>query len=88
MLKTESKEKLFRIATNNIYFGGASALVIAKRMKDSEGLEIVGDVYSRSSVQENPYTAKECEWCGCEYIPAETDHEGFCGQDCAESYYN
>ena len=90
MLKTSSKESLFRIASNNIYFGGASAMVLAKRIKDPEAMEIVSSVYSVSGIQENPYTQKECEWCGSLFVPADSPydcaHYAFCSESCAESF--
>ena len=87
MLKTKSKAKLWRIATNNIFFGGASAMVLAKRMKDRDGMTIVSQVYSVSAIQENPYLPKECGFCGCDFIPDDTDCGNFCSTDCVESYY-
>ena len=90
MLKTASKEKLWRIATNNIYFGGASAMVLANRMKDTEAMDIVSRVYSVSAVQDNPFTPKACEWCGCDFIPDNAPYDcsrfAFCSDGCAESY--
>ena len=59
MLKRKSKAKLWRIATNNIYFGGCSAMVIANRMKTTEGMSIVSRVYSVSAIQPNPYENKD-----------------------------
>lgn len=87
MLKTESKAKLWRIATNNIFFGGSSALVLANRMKDTEANEIVSRVYSVSRVQENPYIAKTCKYCGCHFIPAESESDDFCSEECGADYY-
>ena len=87
MLKTESKAKLWRIATNNIYFGGSSALVIAKRMRDSEGQDIVSAVYSVSAIQPNPYKPQECKYCGCNFIPAESECKEFCSAECANDYF-
>ena len=87
MLKTESKAKLFRMATNNIYFGGASAMVLAERMQDTEGMDIVSRVYSVSAVQDNPFEPTECHWCGCDYIPEDSEFDGFCSEDCAQSYH-
>mgnify|MGYP003148008878 CR=1 FL=1 len=59
MLKQESKAKLWRIATNNIYFGGCSALTLARRMQDPEGMAIVDRVYSVSAIQPNPFETDE-----------------------------
>ena len=78
MLKTKSKARLFRIATNNIFFGGASAMVLAKRMQDPEGMSIVSTVYSVSSIQKNPYLSDDCFFCGCDFIPAESKSESCC----------
>ena len=90
MLKMRSKELLWTEATNNIYFGGCSALVKANRMKDTEGSDIVSRVYSVSAVQENPFTPKVCEWCGCDFIPDYSPYDcsafAFCSDSCAESY--
>ena len=55
MLKRESKSKIWRMATNNIYFGGCSALVLAKRIDDPEAMSIVSQVYSVSAIQDNPF---------------------------------
>lgn len=86
MLKTESKARLFRIATNNIFFGGASAMVLAQRMQDPEGMCIVSSVYSVSAIQENPYLPKECEWCGCDFIPIESECIKWC-DGCNDNQY-
>ena len=86
MLKTASKEKLWRIATNNIYFGGASAMVLANRMKDTEAMYIVSRVYSVSAVQDNPFTPKECQFCGCSFIPSDAEIENCCSDECWNDY--
>jgi len=59
MLKQKSKALLWRMATNNIYFGGCSALVLAKRIQDPEAMDIVDAVYSVSAIQPNPYEQDE-----------------------------
>jgi hypothetical protein len=86
MLTTKSKARLWNIATNDILYGGAKALVLANRMQDPEGLEIVSSVYSVSAVQSNPYASHKCGWCGCDFCPDESGHDHFCSDDCAESY--
>lgn len=87
MLKTTSKAKLWNIATNNIFFGGASAMVIAGRMKDPEGSDIVSRVYSVSAIQENPFLPEECMYCGREYIPDDSEYGNTCSLECAEAYW-
>lgn len=88
MLKISSKAKLHRIATNDILFGGATAMVLAKRIKESDGMDIVSEVYSSSNIQDNPYILTDCKFCGSEYYPAKSEHVGFCGVSCAEAYYS
>lgn len=60
--------KLARIARANTYFGGASAIVVAKRLKamgsDVPGDEIVSDIYSKSNLDLGEWGAYECPECG------------------------
>lgn len=60
--------KLARIARANTYFGGASAIVVAKRLKamgsDVPGDEIVSDIYSKSNLDLGEWGAFECPECG------------------------
>jgi len=60
--------RLARIARGDTFFGGARALVIAKRLKgmrsEVPASEIVGDVYSHSNLSCGEWAAYECPECG------------------------
>lgn len=60
--------RIATIARNNTVFGGASALVYAKRLARLGGADleyVVSDVYARSSGQaHSEYEAFECPECG------------------------
>jgi len=64
--------KLARIARGNTYLGGASALVIAKRLERMgckfPALECVSDIYSRSNGSLGEYGAYKCPECGCVHL--------------------
>ena len=63
--------RLARIARGNTYFGGASALVIAKRANKKlfPAEEIVADVYAGS---ESKWMAYECPECGQAHLGEES----------------
>ncbi len=67
--------KLARIARGNTYFGGASAMVMAKRLEKMgskiPALEIVSDVYSRSNGKLGEWGAYECPECGSVHLGTE-----------------
>lgn len=60
--------RMERIATVNTIFGGASALVMSKRLKNMGGTDldwVVSDVYSASTGQRHrEHGAWECPECG------------------------
>ena len=90
MLKMESKNRLARIAINDVCFGGARAMAIAGRMQDTEGESIVYDIYSGYTQigQQNPYAIVECAWCGVQYLLAESEYGRCCSGPCAIDYNN
>lgn len=65
--------RLARLARGNTYFGGASALVIAKRCKYKKfpAMEIVSDVYGASNGSLGEWGAYECPECGQTYLGTE-----------------
>lgn len=64
--------RIERIATGNTIFGGASALVIAKRLVRMGGTDlrhVVSGVYSASTGKAHPeYAAFKCLECGCAHL--------------------
>jgi hypothetical protein len=69
-MKFTNELRLARIASNDVWQGGARALHLAKRMRrmtgNTEGEEIVSRVYTRSDGK----GVHECPECGGEYLTA------------------
>jgi hypothetical protein len=74
--------RLARIARNNTVFGGASALLIAKRCKFKifPADEIVSDVYRASNYSCGKWGAYECPECGQAHL-GEDSALGCCAWD-------
>ena len=59
-----------------------------ERIADYEGRECCPLCFQRFKKEVDPDGFYKCEFCGCDYIPTEAEHKGFCCEDCAESYWN
>lgn len=62
--------RLARIARNDTVFGGARAMVLAKRfnLKEVPAGEIVSDVYAASNYMCGEWGVYECPECGQAYL--------------------
>lgn len=79
--------KLALIARNDTIYGGAKALLIAKRLNAMRSNvpadEIVGEVYSLSNYTCGRFAVCECPECGSAHLGAES-----AAQCCAENFDN
>jgi hypothetical protein len=88
--KIDWRTRLAGKAVSNVYFGGASALVIAKRMdrmnlpSSDTAADIVNYVYHHD--KKGPFETVKCEWCDQEFLPYDSGLDNFCSKDCGEQY--
>lgn len=78
--------KLARIARGDTIFGGAKAMVIAKRARNMHcqfpALNVVSDVYSASNYSCGDWGAYECPECGQAHLGTEAAYA--CCQPCED----
>jgi len=91
-IKQDWRTRLAHMALSNVYFGGASAMVIMKRAiamnlpSSDVFIEIVDYVYHSDNVE--PYEPIECQWCGHMFLPCDNDNSNCCSAECTNDYYN